>query len=490
MRITPFITATCLLALLSFSFVATAADTLPNIVYVLSDDLGYGDVSSFNGGSKIQTTHIDALAREGMRFTDAHSGSAVCTPTRYGILTGRYCWRSRLKKGVLGGYGEPLIEPGRATVAEFLRDHGYSTACFGKWHLGLGWQEKPGASGSPNGRNIDFTKPVTDGPNTHGFDYSFIIPASLDMAPYVYLENGKATEPVTRNIPDSPRPAYYRGGPTAATFDHGTTLLEIIKHTTAWIDNHKDGKPFFLYVPFTAPHTPHMPRPEFRGKSGAGNYGDFVLEVDWSLGQIVDALARNKLADNTLLIFTSDNGAHSEPLHLEEKYGHKANADFRGQKSDAWDGGHHIPFIARWPGHIPAGTSCDRTVSLCDLFATAADLIKAPIPAAAAEDSFSQLPLMLGKPDAPMRPAVVMHSNDGYFAIKQGPWKLVLARGSGGWTLPEAKAPADAPPVQLYNTQDDPSEKVNQYAKHPEIVAQLKTVLNGFEKNGRSTSVK
>jgi len=318
--------------------VAGAAEGPPNVVYILADDLGYGDVSCFNGGSKIQTAHIDGLAREGVRFTDAHSGSAVCTPTRYGIMTGRYAWRSRLKKGVLNGYSEPLLEPGRMTVAGLLQLHGYETACVGKWHLGLGWEQKAGSIGAASARNVDFTKAVTDGPNTHGFDYSFIIPASLDMPPYLYMENGKATEAVNRQVADSPRPAYYRAGPTGASFAHGTTLLEVTKHATAWLDGRaKDGKPLFLYVPLTGPHTPHMPRAEFVGKSGAGNYGDFVLEVDWSVGQILDAIARNGMAANTLVMVTSDNGAHSEPLHLEEKYGHKANADFRGQKSDAWD---------------------------------------------------------------------------------------------------------------------------------------------------------
>jgi len=242
----------------------------------------------------------------------------------------------------------------------------------------------------------------------------------------------------------------------------------------------------FLYLPLTGPHTPHMPRAEFVGKSGAGNYGDFVLEVDWSVGQILDAISRNGLAANTLVIVTSDNGAHSGPLHLEEKYGHKANADFCRQKSDAWDGGHHIPFVARWPGHIAPASASDRTVSLVDLFATTCEMLQTPVPAGNAEDSFSLLPVLLGKTNAPIRPAVVMHSNDGFFAIKQGPWKLVLARGSGGWTLPEAKAPPDAPPVQLYNTQDDPGEKVNLYEKHPEIVGELKKVLGEFEQGGRS----
>jgi arylsulfatase A-like enzyme len=210
------------------------------------------------------------------------------------------------------------------------------------------------------------------------------------------------------------------------------------------------------------------------------------LEVDWCVGQVVDALVRKKVADNTLVIFTSDNGAYATPLRLEETFGHKPNADFRGQKSDAWDGGHHIPFIARWPGHVAAGSTCDRTVSLVDLFATCADLVNSPVPTGAAEDSVSMLPLLLGKADAPVRPAVVMHSNDGFFAIKQGPWKLVLAKGSGGWPLPEGKLPADAPPVQLYNTQEDPGEKLNLSGKHPEIVTELTALLDELKKSGRS----
>jgi arylsulfatase A-like enzyme len=239
-------------------------------------------------------------------------------------------------------------------------------------------------------------------------------------------------------------------------------------------------------VPFTAPHTPHVPRPPFRGKSGAGNYGDFVTEVDWSVGQVLEALVRNGLADNTLVIFTSDNGAYATPLHLEEQYGHHPNAGFRGQKSDAWDGGHHVPFVARWPGRVAAGSACDRTVSLVDLFATCAELANAPVADGAGEDSFSLLPLLRGRPDAPPRPAVVTHSNDGYFAIKQGPWKLVLARGSGGWSLPEAKAPADAPPAQLYDTSRDPGETVNLYDKRPEVASQLRSTLEALRQGNGS----
>lgn len=464
-----------------------AAAVRPNVVYILADDLGYGDVSCFDANSKIRTPNIDALAKEGMRFTDAHSGSAVCTPTRYGIMTGRYAWRTRLKKGVLNGFSEPLIEPGRETVAQFMAGQGYATACAGKWHLGLGWERVAGAEGVLNGKTVDFSKAVTSGPHTLGFGYSFILPASLDMPPYVYVENGKATELPTRRVADSPRPAMYRAGVAGTTFDFGTTLLEITRHAVAWVDGRaKDGKPFFLYVPLTAPHTPHVPRAEFQGKSGAGNYGDFVMETDWSVGEIVGALARNRLAENTLVIVTSDNGAHSEPLHLEQQYGHRANSIFRGQKSDAWDGGHHIPFVARWPGHVKAGTTCERTVSLVDLYATCAEILGAKVSKDAAEDSFSMLPLLEGKADAPVRPAVVMHSIDGYFAVKEGPWKLVLCKGSGGWTLPENRGAAGARAVQLYNTKEDPSEKVDLAEKRPEVVKKLEGVLEEFRRAGRS----
>jgi arylsulfatase A-like enzyme len=478
-----------LLSILAVDRSAPAANSRPNIVYILADDLGYGDVSCFNPDSRIKTPNIDQLARQGMRFTDAHSNSSVCTPTRYGIMTGRYAWRSKLKRGVLGGYSPPLIESGRLTVAQFLHDQGYATACTGKWHLGLAWQLKAGASGNPSEKSIDFSKAVTSGPNTEGFEYSFIIPASLDMAPYLYLENGLGMELPTNHVPDSPRPALYRAGPIAPHFKFETCLPEIVRHATAWIDESKKtrpDRPFFLYVPLTSPHTPHVPLPEFQGKSGAGNYGDFVLETDWAVGQILQALRRDGLEDSTLAILTSDNGAHSEPLHLEEQYGHRANYIFRGQKSDAWDGGHHIPFVARWPGNVPPGTSSDQTICLTDLFATCVDLLKQPRPKGAAQDSFSILPLLEGKTNVAVRPGVVMHSNDGYFAVKQGPWKLVLCRGSGGWTLPENQAPPSLPELQLYNVQDDPSEKENLYAEHPDIVAKLKAALDDYRRESHT----
>ena len=462
-----------------------AEKTKPNIVYILADDLGYGDVSCCNSESKIPTPNIDSVAAEGVIFTDAHSGSAVCTPTRYGILTGRYCWRSRLKKGVLFGYSEPLIEPGRMTVASFLHGHGYATACVGKWHLGLGWEH---GGKTANEKSVDFSGPLTAGPHAVGFDYSYIVPASLDMDPYVYIENGRVTELPTARVAGSPRPAYWRGGLCAPGFKHGTCLLELTRKAEVYIDGRgKDkAKPFFLYFPLTAPHTPHVPREEFKGKSRAGNYGDFVVETDWTVGRILDALKRNGLDENTLVVVTSDNGAHTGPLKLEKPYGHRGNYIYRGQKSDAWDGGHRIPFVARWPGRIRPGTSCGQTICLTDLLATCAAIVGTELPDDAGEDSVDVLPLLEGDTDKPVREATVHHSIAGKFAIRQGPWKLVLCKGSGGWSLAEKAVPADAPPMQLYNVQDDPRERENLYAAHPEIVARLKDLLEKYRREGRS----
>jgi arylsulfatase A-like enzyme len=466
---------------------AQAART-PNVVFVLADDLGYGDVSSFNAQSKLQTPNIDAIAVAGLRFTDAHSGSAVCTPTRYGIMTGRYCWRSSLKKGVLFGYDAPLIEPGRLTVAEMLRGRGYATACVGKWHLGLGWQVKDGETGKPGDKTIDFTKPVTGGPHTAGFDYSFVLPGSLDMDPYVFVEDGKVAGVPTGRIPGAGRPTFYRGGWASPGFTVEGCLPEVTRHAVVWIDSRakEKGKPFFLYLPLPSPHDPHVPNEQFKGKSGLGPYGDYVMETDWAVGQVAEALRRNGFDGNTLLIVTSDNGAHKATVKLDEKYGHDSSAGSRGQKSDAWEGGHHVPTIARWPGVVAAGGQTNQTVCLTDLMATVAEITGAALPDNAAEDSVSWLPILEGKAKSPVREATVHHSIDGSFAIRQGDWKLVLARGSGGWSQPEAKAPKDAPAVQLYNLKDDPAETKNLQAEETARVDAMKGLLEKYQKEGRS----
>ncbi|MFC1763457.1 arylsulfatase [Planctomycetota bacterium] len=460
--------------------------TRPNIVYILADDMGYGDASCLNKDSKIHTPNLDELAKAGMIFTDAHSGSAVCTPTRYGILTGRYCWRSRLKRGVLNGASPHLIEDGRMTVASMLKPQGYHTACIGKWHLGLDWQKQTDAP-----KEIDFAQPVKHGPTTNGFDYSFIIPASLDMAPYVYLENDRVTAAPDRTVNASGGKKMWRKGLIGADFKHIEVLPKITEKAVFYIDQRAKGKePFFLYFPLPAPHTPILPTEEFQGKSGTNEYGDFVLQVDWTVGQVMKALKRNGLEENTLIIFTSDNGC-SNKADFEElaQFDHDPSYVFRGHKADIFEGGHRIPFITRWPARIAAGVECADTICLTDLMATAAEIAGDTLPDNAAEDSVSFLPNLLGTATAPVREATVHHSINGSFSIRQGKWKLELCPGSGGWSDPKPKSEAakQLPAVQLYDLSSDVGEITNLQAKHPDVVKRLTALLQDYVDRGRST---
>lgn len=452
---------------------------LPNIVFILADDLGWGDLGCYNAKSAIPTPNADRLAREGMRFTDVHSPSAVCTPTRYGILTGRYCWRSRLKKGVLWGYSPNLIEDKRLTVPAMLQQSGYYTAGVGKWHLGLGNAEK-----------TDYSQPLHPGPTDHGFDEYFGIPASLDMEPYVYFENGKAVEQPTAHTDgqSQPRGVFWRQGPIAPSFKMEEVLPTLTARAVRIIRERSTAKdkPFFLYLPFTGPHTPWVPKSEYLGKSKAGLYGDFVTQVDDSLGRVLRALEETGAAANTLVIFTSDNGADWK-LEDKEKYTHRANAAWRGEKADIWDGGHRIPFLVRWPGHVPAGSVSNELGCLTDLMATAAEVTGSRLPRDAGEDSYSLLPAMLGRKGKPIREAIVHHSSEGMFSIRQGDWKLELGLGSGGFSPPKEVAPdPGGQRGQLYNLANDPGEADNLYLRHPEIVARLTALLKKYQDQGYS----
>ncbi len=455
-----------------------AAPRHPNIVYILADDLGYGDPRCYNPESKVPTPNLDRLASQGVRFTDAHSGSAVCTPTRYGINTGRYCWRSRLKKGVLNGYSPALIEPGRLTVARMLKQQGYQTAGIGKWHLGL-----------QNNDRTDYAKPLRPGPIEAGYDSYFGIPASLDMPPYLYFENDRATAQPTAHVDGirEHRGVFWREGAVAPGFKHIDVLPTITKRAVDYIAGRQAGQPFFLYLALTAPHTPWLPTPAFRGKAAAGEYGDFVAMVDDAVGQVLSAIDRGKLADDTLLIMTSDNGAHWLPQEIRQ-WGHRANDGLRGQKADIWDGGHRIPFIARWPGHIHPGATCAELTCLTDFMATAAEITGYELPKDAAEDSYSILPALLGKKiDKPIREAIVHHSIQGHFSIRQGPWKLNIGRGSGGFTPPAEYTPKGGEPAgELFNMADDVAETTNLYDKRPEIVAKLTALLDKYKRQGYS----
>ncbi len=473
----------CLGVLITASAAAQSAQPArqPNVVIILADDLGYGDLRSYNAASKIPTPHLDRLAADGMRFTDAHSPSALCSPTRYGLLTGRYAWRTRLTRGVLNGYSPLLIERGRLTLASLVGQRGYATAAIGKWHLGLGTTEP-----------ADFRQPLEPGPTTVGFDYFFGIAASLDMPPYVFVENTAVTAAPTGTIAASEMRrrggnGYWREGAIAPGFSHEGVLPELTERAVSFIGRQSSKKPFLLYLPLTAPHTPWMPTAEFRGRSGAGYYGDFVAQVDAAVGRVLGTLDRSNVSDNTLVIFTSDNGAHWLPADIEQ-WGHRANDGWRGQKSDIWEGGHRVPFIARWPGRIQAGSTSNDLICLTDLVATVAAMLDVPLPPDAAEDSFNLLPVLLGRQrQAPIREALVHHSGDGTFAIRQGPWKLALALGSHGFSEPRNVAPKPGEAEgQLYNLEDDPREQDNLWLQKPEIVARLTALLQKYRTEGRS----
>ncbi len=476
---------------------ATADKKFPNVVYILADDLGYGDISRLNADSKIKTPNIDRLAEQGMVFTDAHSGSAVCTPTRYGILTGRYCWRSKLKSGTLWGYSPPLIPQQRLTVASMLKQKGYHTACVGKWHLGWDWSTKTdvpfGDRPGPNDDQIvDFTKPITNGPTTRGFDYYFGISASLDMSPYVYVENDRPTALPDRIMPAGADKKLCRSGPATPDFDINQVLPKLTEKAVEYI-NHRatqKNKPFFLYFPLSAPHTPILPTDPFLGKSGTNEYGDFVLQVDWTVGQVMKALTENGVEKNTLIIFTSDNGC-SPYANFDElaAVGHYPSYVFRGHKTDIFDGGHRIPFIARWPGKIKPASVCNQTICLTDLMATTAQITGFDLSDNAGEDSVSILAAMTGTAKVPLREAVVHHSGNGSFAIRQGKWKLVLCPDSGGWSEPKpgSKQARNLPAVQLYDLTSDIGEKQNLYREHPDVVKKLTELLEQYVNRGRST---
>lgn len=464
---------------LAISRPADAAGERPNIVYILADDLGWGDLSCYNPDSAVPMPNANRLASHGMRFHDMHSSSAVCTPSRYSILTGRYCWRTRLQSGVLNGYSPNLIEPGRLTVAEMLKKLGYYTAGVGKWHLGLGNQEK-----------ADFSKPLRPCPTDHGFDYYFGIPASLDMDPYLFFENDHATEQPASHTEGSkePRGVFWRAGAQAPHFKLDQTLPTLTAKVVDLIGERASHPetPFFLYFAMTGPHTPWLPTSEFHGKSKAGDYGDFVCEVDAMLGRVLDALDQKGLSKNTLVIFTSDNGADWKLEDLA-RFAHRANADWKGEKADIWEGGHRIPFLVRWPGRVRAGAVSNELGCLSDFMATVAAITGTTLPNDAAEDSYNLLPAYLQKNTQPIRPDIIHHSVAGVFSLRRGNWKLEEGLGSGGFSPPATVEPAPGGPKgQLYDLAKDPAELNNLYQKRPDIVDSLATLLQKYKTQGHT----
>ena len=475
------------------------AEQKPNIIYVLADDLGYGDISSFNENGKIRTPQIDQLASDGIKFTDAHTSSAVCTPTRYGIITGRYNWRSRLKNGVLTGNSKALIPNSRTTVASMLQKQGYNTAFIGKWHLGWDWALKNNDSVGGSGwnakdfDNIDFSKPISNGPKELGFKYSYGHSGSLDMAPYVYVENGIPTAVPDSVTVNTSKYAWWRKGPTSKDFIHDDVTPNFFRRSFKYItEKAKEDNPFFLYLALPSPHTPILPTEEWLGKSGLNPYGDFMIMIDAYMGQLTEAIKQAGIEDNTIVIFTSDNGCSPQADYkiLEEK-NHDPSYIYRGHKADIFEGGHHVPFIVKWPKKITKGRTSPETICTTDFMATCAEISGYKLNNNEAEDSFSLMPLLTKtEPNKPFREATIHHSINGSFAIRKDDWKLIMCAGSGGWSFPRPnnKAVIDTlPNYQLYNLKEDPSETNNVIASHTEKVNELKILLTKYISEGRST---
>lgn len=471
-------------ALTAFSVQAQQpAKSRPNIVVIYTDDQGFGDASCYNPESKIQTPNLDKLAAGGIRFTDAHCSDSVCTPSRYGLLTGRYSWRTTLKQGVFGAEEPCLITDGRMTLASLCRDHGYATAMVGKWHLGMDF---PGEQDSR-----DWSQPLKDMPLDKGFDYFFGIPASMNYGVLAWFEGRFAKVPptlFTKKKPNELNPGDYRIMPpyepklakglmeVAPDFVDGECLtrftdkaIDYIKERTAT----KDGKPFFLYLPYTSPHLPVIPREEFRGKSGCGAYGDFMMETDWHIGRVMDALEAGGMTQNTMIVFSSDNGPENPWKKRIDEYQHYSSGVYRDGKRSIYEGGHRVPFIVRWPAVVKPGGVWDGPVCQTDVLATVADVLGTKFPDNAGEDSVSFYGALTGKAESKERLPVIHHAANGRLAIRDGKWKLVMEHGKNV--------------RELYDLDADPGEKNDVIAQHADIAARLAERITAIVQKGRTT---
>ena len=476
-------------------------DKKPNIIYILADDLGIGDLSIYNENSKIMTPNLDAFGAQGMMFTDAHTSSSVCTPTRYGILTGRYNWRSPLKEFVLWGNSPMLIKDDRLTVADVLHENGYTTASIGKWHLGFNWSMKDGSqefdyfSGIKDRfdfTEIDYSKPLRKGVLNLGFDYSFMIAASLNMPPFVYLENDKVVmEPTSQSERKREENTYssWIKGDISDDFDHEQVLSVFVDKAISFIDeNANKEKPFFLYLPLSAPHNPILPIAPWKDKSNINPYADFVLMIDGLMGEIFKTIKDKGIEDNTLVIFTSDNGcAASAKIGVLKAAGHNPSGVYSGYKGSYLEGGHRVPFLVRWPQKIKANSVCNETVCTTDFMATCADIVNYKLKDNEAEDSYSMLSLFSQK-NGFKREATIHHSKSGIFAIRKGDLKLIISPNSGvnAAGKPE-KIKKELPDNILYNLKTDIGEKNNVAEKYPQKVQELKQLLIKQINEGRST---
>ena len=489
------------LALCTLGTSLRAAASRPNIILIYVDDMGYGDASCLNPQAKFKTPNIDRLAKEGMAFTDGHCSGTVCTPSRYGLLTGRYSWRTTLKRGVMGAEGACLIADGRMTLASFLGDNGYTTAMVGKWHLGMDF---PGRKG-----NRDWKQPVKDMPLDKGFDYFWGIPASMNYGVLAWFEGRYARVPPTLFTSKKPSkiaiadyrimPPYQKtpkeapvpeesGGRKMSLKGKGLEVapdfvdIECLDRFTTqslkWLDGRakasRNGKPFFLYLPYTSPHKPVIPIAKFRGLGKAGAYGEFMIETDWHIGRILKWLDDEKLTENTMVIFTSDNGPEKTWSKRIELYAHHSNGIYRDGKRSIYEGGHRVPFIIRWPAKVKANSKWNQPVCQTDLLATFANMLDKKLPENSGEDSDSFFGVLTGTKETVSRVPMVHHSSQGRYAIREGKWKLVMED-------------ARKNKRELYDLGADPRETKNLISEHPDIERKLTARLTALINSGRST---
>ena len=480
--------------------------TLPNIVIIYADDMGYGDLNCQNPDSRIPTPNLDKLASEGMRFTDAHSSSGICSPSRFALLTGTYHWRRQ--HGIVGAFGKPFFRDTDITLPQLLKDKGYTTACIGKWHLGWDWQFKnePSAEVFQWGRmrkfylpeDIDWSQPVSGGPLDRGFDYYFG-DGTINFPPYAWIENDTFITLPDETIDinnigfDTKEGEWeFRPGPKVNEWDPYKVLPTLTEKALEWINMRGKGNPFFLYFALPSPHAPIIPNDEFDDKSQAGAYGDFVFQSDWVAGQVLEALKDKGLEENTIVIFSADNGPEHYAFDRAERYGHFSMGDLRGLKRDVWEGGHHVPFIIKWPGHIEEGAVSDEVISQIDIMATIAAITGIDLPENAAPDSYNILPVLTGEDyESPIREATVQNTNEKKWGIRKGPWFYINNPSGEHTRMPESfKKLRGYTDFQteglLFNLEDDQEQRINLFEKYPEIVSELDSLLHDYRNKGYS----
>ncbi len=467
----------------------------PNVVILYADDMGWGDLGVQNAKSKIPTPNLDKLAAEGMRFTDAHSSSGICTPSRYALLSGRYHWRKF--HGIVNSFDQPVLDADKTTIAALLQKKGYETGCIGKWHLGWDWKsiQKPGAKSNPKTGfppdAFDWSKPIPGGPLSFGFN-SYFGDDVPNFPPYAWFENDRVITPPTVPLNLSVKTAEgnweARPGPSVKDWDFYDVMPKLTDRAVEWIGKQKKDRPFFLYFPFTSPHAPIVPSKEFAGKSKANGYGDYVVQTDDTVGRVLAALEKNGFAENTIVIFSADNGPEHYAYDRIQKFEHRSMGELRGLKRDIYEGGHRVPFLVRWPGRVPANKVSDALLSQIDVYATLAAIVGADIPAGSAEDSYNQLPLWKGGKSA--RETLVHNTNPNGYALRHGDWVLIAAKTGSvtkvpDWFNEKFGYTKNAYAGELYNLRKDPAQKSNLYNELPDEVQNLTKKLETIRAKGQ-----